>query len=588
MRIPFPRFIALGTVLFLCAGVSLVVSNNAGAAGPCPAPAEKMRFDEQTYIDMTRAGGEPTVETHPDGTLLYGSHAGTTHFYSPTAGDPTTAAFAENYNGQTYYYYSDDDGKTWNYVDRTLPPNNSPMQGFSDPEFAIDKAGQVYISEINLLNVAVSRSTDKGRSYTLQNFFGQTVSDRQWKEGDEKDVVYLVGNELGGGTFPSDPAGNVGHYIHKSRDGGMTFSAGIQDPPGLGDIQIDKRNGTLYTTHLDGGTLSMAAYRKARSQEFVPEEGIVPDVNKIADGVNMQTSWPNFDIDQHANVYVTWDEMGGAGRAAGIYYAYSKDQGKTFSPPIRVDTDKKTDIWPWITVGDDGKVAIAWFQATVALPGNDAETPGDHGWHVYMAQTLNGLGCSSSKTPGFNVVNATPEAIHTGTICQGGTACQAQAIDRRLGDYFTIELTEGGHVYAGYSDTREGGATALPGFVRQIGGPKFITGGSNPVSKLLRPEVKIRFSDRTPERGDRIRVPAFLAACKRNEAAQRALAGTKVTLKRVDGEKRVLGTQKVNSNCRTVFRVTANWKSADLKAFWPKQLDTYRKGRSTTHEIRTH
>jgi hypothetical protein len=75
--------------------------------------------------------------------------------------------------------------------------------------------------------------------------------------------------------------------------------------------------------------------------------------------------------------------------------------------------------------------------------------------------------------PGFRVVAATPEPVHRGTICQGGTICQAQLVDRRMGDYFTIEIDGEGRMWAGYSDTRQGGAVALPGFVRQSGGPLF-------------------------------------------------------------------------------------------------------------------
>jgi hypothetical protein len=42
----------------------------------------------------------------------------------------------------------------------------------------------------------------------------------------------------------------------------------------------------------------------------------------------------------------------------------------------------------------------------------------------------------------------------------GGTICQAQLIDRRLGDYFTIDIDTTGAVVAAYSDTRQGGAGA--------------------------------------------------------------------------------------------------------------------------------
>ena len=84
-------------------GLAMLNPSTSEAAKACAAPAKALKFDKQKYIDMTRAGGEPTVEQHPDGTLMYGSHAGTTHFYTPAAADPTTDAFIENYTGQTYY-----------------------------------------------------------------------------------------------------------------------------------------------------------------------------------------------------------------------------------------------------------------------------------------------------------------------------------------------------------------------------------------------------------------------------------------------------------------------------------------------------
>jgi hypothetical protein len=189
----------------------------------------------------------------------------------------------------------------------------------------------------------------------------------------------------------------------------------------------------------------------------------------------MLSHWPSFDIDRAGNLYLVWDESGrgAAKRPAGVYYAYSKDRGRTWSAPVRVDVDGHTSIWPWLAVGETGKVAIAWFQADKALPDADAQTPGSHGWRVFAAQSLNGLGCPTSTVPGFRVVGAIAQPFHTGTICQGGTVCQAQAIDRRLGDYFSIAIDATGRLWTVYSDTRKGGAVSLAAFVRQTGGPTF-------------------------------------------------------------------------------------------------------------------
>lgn len=471
---------ALGAVA-LFAGTAVAAPGHAAPGCPAPPP---MRFAEPGYVDTTRAGGEPTAQTHPDGTLLYGAHAGTTHFFTPEVAGGSTRAFYEKYTGQAYYYWSADHGKTWTFVPRTLP-DNMPGSGFSDPDIAIDAAGQVYISEINLVNVAMSKSSDSGRTYVLQNFFAQTMTDRQWSVADEKDVVYLVGNAFFGGTS-TNPAGNVGHFLYKSKDGGRTFTPGVADMErgfGTGDLRLDPSDGTLYEAHYDDDDesptfqhLSIAAFRGARSDDLKPQ------LHTVAAGVDMLSHWPSFDLDPKGNLYIVWDESGAgkSKRAASIWYAYSTNRGRTWTAPVRVDRDARTDIWPWLAVGDVGRVAVAWLGSDASLAKHDAQVKGNHGWRVMAAQSLNGLGCDDSPVPGFTVVAATRPPIHRGTICQGGTLCQGQLIDRRLGDYFTIDIDGGGAMYAAYSDTRRGGSVALPGFVRQSGGPSFLAGAQVP------------------------------------------------------------------------------------------------------------
>jgi hypothetical protein len=442
---------------------------------PCAVPPSRLRFSPPEYVDTGRAGGEPSIEVHPDGTYLYGAHAGTTHFFAPRIGEPNTAAFVEHYPGQVYYWVSDDRGATWEFVERAAPPEGVANSGFSDPDFAIDGAGNVYISEINLVNVAVSKSTDSGHSYELQNVLAQTLTDRQWTAAGPEDVLFIVGNAIQGGTFPTDPVGHDGHTIYRSTDGGMTFSEGVADPPGLGDIKFDLRSRTLYEAHLDGGALQMAAFRHALDPDLTA--ALTPETHTIAEGVSMISHWPSIDLDAKGNLYIAWDESGQGARPAGIWYSHSRNRGRTWATPIRVDRGSGTDIWPWIAAGSPGRVAVSWFGNDRELPDHNAElaTPED-GWNVYVAQSLTGLGCRGSTSAGFRVTRATPEPFHVGTVCQAGTVCQVQRVDRRLGDYFSIDIDTTGAVVAGYSDTRQGGAVALPAFFRQTGGPRFIGG----------------------------------------------------------------------------------------------------------------
>jgi hypothetical protein len=459
------------------AGSAATTSSPASAATGCAAQAP-LTWEEPKYVDTTRAGGEPLVATHPSGRLMYSSHAGTTHFYSPEAAATGSTAFVENYEGQTYIWTSDDLGETWQFRDRdgltSGVGSGAPASGFSDPEFAIDSEGGLYFSEINLANIAVSSSNDKGDTWALKNFFGAVLTDRQWMEADRPNELYFVANAFGGGTgTPLSPG--TGHFISKSTDGGATFTTNIPNPGGLGDIRVDKRNGTVYEAHFAGGNLSVAAFRNARSGDLTKT-----DDNVVAEGVQLISSFAAIEVDPSGNVYITWDERGSDEYEGGIYYAYSKDEGKTWSKPYKVDDGKGTAIWPWLGVGDDGKAAIAWLQADTPLPNNDGETAGEHGWRIVGAVTTSGLGCTGSADPVFSRSVATPDPVHTGTICQSGTTCQATATDRRLGDYISLDVDNTGRMYVGYSDTQQDGAVSLPGFVRQAGGPLLVGGTTTP------------------------------------------------------------------------------------------------------------
>jgi len=471
------------------------------ATGPtCVTPSANLKF-ETDYIDTTRAGGEPIVTTHPDGTLLWGSHAGTTHFFGPAAPNPQTAAFLQNYRGQTYQYFSEDGGATWQFASR-LPINGAtaglPNSGFSDPEFAIDSAGNVFISEINLVNVAVSKSTDSGRTYQLQNLLSLTQSDRQWMEADEEDVLYITANGFGGGSFPSEPLGNLDHFMAKSTDGGRTFTAAeTPNPNGVQDLQVDRSDGTIYEISADpNGTLGVAAFRNIRSQASGFADGM--EISTVAEGVGYgaisRLIDPTIDIDSAGNLYIVWRENGDGARPAGIYFSYSTDRARSWADPVRVDPDENTDIWPWLAVGDPGEVAVTYLTVGKQLENEDAELAGpDDGWNVVVAQTENAVGCGESRIPGFTLTQASPEPVHFGTICQGGTVCQAELVDRRLGDYFANEITRDGNVYISVGDTRRGGSVALPRVIRQVGGPSFLDEGpSAPPSPVVTPGDDVR------------------------------------------------------------------------------------------------
>jgi len=331
----------------------------------------------------------------------------------------------------------------------------------------------------------VSKSEDGGHSYELVNVFSFTSSDRQWMAADGDGELYMTANGFGGGSFPSSAVGNLGHFMAKSTDGGLTWgAASTTNSNGVGDIQIDHDRGILYEMTASGNSLQIARFPNIReeSTDFTVEWFT------IADGVSMSGVQrlidPTFDLDADGNLYATWsDNPGGDAEGQGIFYAWSTDQGETWSQPQKVDVGAEDDVWPWITAGAPGNVAVSWLQsseATAAQLGGEAGGEAAE-WHVMIAHTDTGLGCEDGEAAGFRIAQATSEPIHTGTICQHGTTCQTDLTDRRLGDYFSIEADGEGKLHVAVSDTRQGGAVALPLHVRQVGGPTLGSLGSDPV-----------------------------------------------------------------------------------------------------------
>ena len=126
-------------------------------------------------------------------------------------------------------------------------------------------------------------------------------------------------------------------------------------------------------------------------------------------------------------------------------------------------------MWPWIIAGDNGRVAIVWYQNLAAHPDE---------FYVYAAYTTNGHGstvtCSDGSRkvipPKFRVVNASGRMIHKGDICLQGTLCNADPnSDRRLGDFFTVNYDLKGNIFIASGDTM---------LTNPLGGPKPV---ANPI-----------------------------------------------------------------------------------------------------------
>jgi hypothetical protein len=441
-------------------------------AGPIPAQEAcggppvmpPLTFEQPQIIDEVRAGGEPSMEGLPDGTLTYASHASSTLIHRDKMPDPD---FVTPYTGATYLWRSIDGGDTWRYVGLlgTDMGPHATVSGFSDPDFAYDAAGNLYTAGINLANVYVAKSEDSGATWTGHPF-ATLMTDREWLAADEENVVYMNGNQL-----------PTGRRLWKSTDGGVTFNLATPVAlPGSGPpskIHVDPSDGRLYFPAANG---TVAVYPNARANNYARIDGVIPGGTPRAHGFLNDLA-----IDLVGNVYLVTNTR------TEIRVSHSTDRGVTWkTTTIHNTTADDTPavaedvLWPWISAGEDGRIAVSWFQADRPVASTDTTSAN---YRVYAAQSVTGHGwvneCGQEQPPVYEVTLATPQPFHSGTICSEGTTCQAEvpeAVDRRLGDYHTNAISAGGKMMIAYSDTsfKPDGAVSHPAYIRQATGVDFI------------------------------------------------------------------------------------------------------------------
>lgn len=161
-------------------------------------------------------------------------------------------------------------------------------------------------------------------------------------------------------------------------------------------------------------------------------------------------------IDTAGNVYVTWVQYKLKGRAydstGQVMLAHSTDGGTTWSKPRQLNAAAQpTVIFPWITAGDPGRIAVAWYGAPQAdfngRMGPDALENGT--WDVTLAQSTNEL----SSRPSHTLTRVSDHLVKSKGISTGGLGGSA---DRSLGDYLQVRVGNSGEAIVSYVDDTSG------------------------------------------------------------------------------------------------------------------------------------
>jgi hypothetical protein len=329
--------------------------------------------------------------------------------------------------------------------------------GGGDEDLAVSPAGAVYASSLWLGSATQSTSFNGGTVWVSNPVSSDLpLVDRQWIASHGNKELYLTTKQLG-----ADLDGTVTLFVAKSFDNGLTFpqvspvttpEMGVQ-PGDQGNIIVDQNNGNVYTVFIDQhGNIVWLARSTDGGLTW-----ILKQVFAAPAGTNLANIFPVVAIDSASNVYVTFSN------GTNVFLAASKDQGATWTTPVRVNNGAgtKTAIGAWISGGGAGSVDIAWW-GTSAGNANDPNAQ----WNVFAAQSRN----ATAAVPTITQTAATP-VIHVGPICNQGLACASGT--RNLAEYFATDVGLNGEsliVYPDDKNTSSPSGAARTFFVKQTGG----------------------------------------------------------------------------------------------------------------------
>ncbi len=409
-------------------------------------------FDVQILPDSTGGGFEPHILAGPgiDGTQWY-------YVDSPTGLGNTQGG---------NLWISKDHGETWTWYDK-----DSVFGTSGDSYTVISKDGAIYYTDLYLSSASVDSSVDGGETWIANPFASvYTIVDRQWLQmgpnsaGEEN--VYFSFNQLA-----------VGLVMVKAQSTGTTgvaldwipcnFGLPISSNVGSRDnFVVDQDNGNLYHANYQ----SNGVYCYISTNEGNSFTGV-----KVFDETvhaKVQNTFMDIDVDSAGNVYMMWSSR------EHIMLGVSQDEGSTWDVKQVTETNG-TRVLPWIAAGDEGRIAMAWYDTIDTGNPNNLD---DSVWDFVVALSLNAL----DDDPLYEYIVVDP-AAHVGSVRTSGLdGDEGPAPDRDLGDFIGIDIDEFGRAIVVFGRDGDDGPNnrEIPClFGRQNEGP-FLLEGFGPVANF--------------------------------------------------------------------------------------------------------
>ncbi|MGI8826336.1 MAG: hypothetical protein ACR2JC_11945 [Chloroflexota bacterium] len=464
-------------------------------------------FGRPTTVSVGQEGFEPDLRINSNDQL----------FSSVPNGFSTTISFI---------WRSFDHGQSWKLVPNSSADGTGKLlmtcAGGGDTEEVIDEHDRLYFNDLQgLTNFSTARSNDLGAIFD-ESCAGTPTNagvDRQWYavDGDPytNGHVFLAydevaqGKDIGCGVgnnelvlTESPPPAVAGGDLTSGIEFGAQNQASCQEGI-MGNDEVSPKLDPKFHQHYvfdvhDNGSFDsvymLRCVQVPSSLLLTYPSGLdcQNDANNMGGGdnlvfhkanINVGANFVTMAVDKAGNLYAVWAQtpVDTTGKPTGpttIELSHSLDNGVTWSTPVQVNGPQtNTNVYPWITAGDAGRIDIVWYGTpTLKNPAGayGADTLTNASWNVYMAQSLNAI----ASAPTFAVTHVSEKPIHYGSIFvvgQGGSG------DRTSGDFLNVRTGRHGEANITFVDSANDTDLGQNFFARQNGGPSlFTSAGSVP------------------------------------------------------------------------------------------------------------
>jgi hypothetical protein len=408
------------------------------------------KFAPATVVDPQRTEGEPIVTVDADGRIWESGPWGFT-------------------TAMSFVHRSTNDGREFHLVS-TIGTRPDGPPGGGDTDIATDDQGNAYFVDLEgaLNEFGVSVSNDNGNTWRKNPAaVQQSVVDRQWYAVDNgpsasavDNSVFLAFHESAVGTFIYSSPGSTGPT---DPVGGLVFqnSAGLPGPLQAlaGDaicaqLRFDPVKRNLYYACNEGDHVRVTVGHVLPGQRT----GIAYanfDGPKTPGGGDVLNLFPALATDAAGNVYMAWIDN----TNFNLYYAFSTDEGKSWSAPVKVNSGSAvTNEFDWAQGGSSGTLALAWYATDKTAPGGSdgmpsmLDDPGNataYPWYGYAALVQK----ANTASPLVRQARFTAKPMHYGNICNAGLGCTTDlSADRTMADFFGFTLARDGGLRIVFND----------------------------------------------------------------------------------------------------------------------------------------